>query len=319
MPDSFNPFAALKLFPSAGLGAYAPMDTHSLQSSPLALAAGHIPGIAQSVAAIESQYADVKAGWLEDHAKAQARREGEQPDHLVLNRPGETLFKGYEVLPGGLAVISVKGMIVPSLHIFNIFFGYCSVEALVMAFMAAAADDAVQGILLIVNSPGGVVTRLFDGVDQLVAIKSGAGKRVFAHANELAASAAYAIACVADRITLPRTGMVGSIGVLWPHMEISKLLEKAGYTPSIIRQGARKAEGHPFEPLTDAARGLMQAQVDDLYTLFADFVSARTTLTRGQIDALESVVLTGERAVKAGLATDVQSVEQAIETALARL
>ena len=70
----------------------------------------------------------------------------------------------------------------------------------------------MRAILFDIDSPGGVADGAFDLTDEIFAAR-GQGKPIWAMANSLAASAAYAIASAADVVLLPRLAQVGSIGV----------------------------------------------------------------------------------------------------------
>ncbi len=82
-----------------------------------------------------------------------------------------------------------------------------------------------------------------------------AGKPVSAVAHHWAASAAYWLASAADELVVTPSGEVGSIGVYVYHEDISKRLGMLGVTPTLIKAGANKAEGHPAFPLGEEAAG----------------------------------------------------------------
>ena len=85
-------------------------------------------------------------------------------------------------------------------------------------------------------------------------------------ANESALSAAYAIASVADRLYVTRTGEVGSVGVVAVHLDESGADAKAGLTWTLVHAGARKIDGNAARAAV--ARGpapTIQADVDELY------------------------------------------------------
>ena len=90
-------------------------------------------------------------------------------------------------------------------------------------------EPSISAIVLDVDSPGGSVF----GVEELATeIRAARGtKPVVAVANSMAASAAYWIASQADELVITPGGMVGSIGVLTAHEDISKAQEMAGIKP----------------------------------------------------------------------------------------
>jgi ClpP class serine protease len=74
--------------------------------------------------------------------------------------------------------------------------------------------------------PGGEVSGCFDLVDAIYAIRG--KKPIWGILNEYAYSAGYAIASACDYVTVPRTGGVGSIGVITMHVDMSKAIDSAG-------------------------------------------------------------------------------------------
>ena len=116
------------------------------------------------------------------------------------------------------------------------------------ANLAQAVNDPECGaIVLDVDSPGGS----YAGTPETAnAVRdANAVKPVTAFVNSLAASAAYFIASQAGSVVMTPSAEVGSIGCVLVHMDLSKMLDEAGITPTIIRSSPHKAEGNPYEPL----------------------------------------------------------------------
>ena len=72
----------------------------------------------------------------------------------------------------------------------------------------AAADPAIRGILLDLDSPGGEVAGAFELSDAIYAAR--ASKPVFAVANANAFSAAYLLASAAERVYAGQTSGLGN-------------------------------------------------------------------------------------------------------------
>ena len=146
----------------------------------------------------------------------------------------------------GAAIIPVMGTLVNRGAWTGAYSGMTSYEGLEASINRALADDQVSRIVLDINSPGGEATgmaRIAEAVRR-AKIK----KPVIALVNDMAASAAYAIASQADRILISETSLVGSIGVLWVHFDHSRALAEKGVKPTIIHAGARKVDGNPYGP-----------------------------------------------------------------------
>src|SRR5690606_37552864 len=89
-----------------------------------------------------------------------------------------------------------------------------------------ADDPLVEAVLVSINSPGGTTAggeELFEALGVLRAEKP-----VVAVIHELGASAAYMTAIGSDHIFARRLSIVGSIGVLYQHVNAGKLLDTTG-------------------------------------------------------------------------------------------
>ena len=133
----------------------------------------------------------------------------------ALSRPGSNGRSSYSVSGGGVAVIPVQGTLVQRSSGLDAESGLTSYASIGAQVREAMTDTQVRAVLMEIDSPGGEVAGLFDLVDTIHQTRS--IKPVWATANENAYSAAYAIASAAERLTLPRSAGVGSIGVVAMH------------------------------------------------------------------------------------------------------
>ena len=175
---------------------------------------------------------------------------------------------------------------------------------------AAVSDDAVKAIMLNLNSPGGAVAGAFDLTDQVR--EAARIKPVHAAVGDMAASAAYAIASAATSISITRTGMVGSIGVVLRHIDASERLKQDGLSVTNIFKGAHKVDGHPFAPLSAEVRADLQADVDKVYDMFVLTVADNRGMDIKEVRATEARMYSGEDAVSMGLADRVETPDQLI-------
>jgi signal peptide peptidase SppA len=216
------------------------------------------------------------------------------------------------VTESGIAVIPIVGPLVARGDWLTTVLGATEYGAIAEALIAAADDPAVRGILLEVDSPGGEVGGLFDLVEAIRTIKQSSGKPLWAVASETALSAAYAIASAADRLTVTRTGEVGSVGVVAVHIDASGADAMAGLKWTLIHAGTRKTDGNPHEPLSPRATADIQADVDHLYDQLVALVAANRGVGADTVRATQAAIYRGEKAVKAGLADRVGAIAQAI-------
>ncbi len=187
--------------------------------------------------------------------------------------------------------------------------GVTSYEGIQYQLKTAAADASVHSIILDIHSPGGEAIGAFEtGALVREVAKS---KKVVAVVNGMAASAGYAIASGATDIVTTESGLSGSIGVLMMHVDYSKWLDSEGVKPTLIFAGAHKVDGNAFEPLSDAVKSDIQAEVDHFYSLFLNTVAEGrgSRLTVEAARKTEARCFIGEAAVSAGLADRVGTFE----------
>jgi ClpP class serine protease len=205
----------------------------------------------------------------------------------------------------GIAVIEIAGTLVHRGSWIGQSSGLTSYEGIAVQLQAALADPAIRGIALDIDSFGGEVAGAFDLADRIRAAR--AQKPVHAFVADHALSAAYALAAQADRIILPRTGAVGSIGVVAMHSDMSGALDQKGIAVTLIHAGARKVDANPYQPLPEAVRDRIAGELEDLRQLFAETVAEGRGRRLDTLRALgtEAAVFRGEAAVFAGLADEV--------------
>ena len=230
-----------------------------------------------------------RAGILTNGLAEQYQRDGHTPFAMI----------------DGVAVIQISGVLVHRGAWIGQSSGQTSYEGIAAQIAAAVADPAVRGIAVEIDSFGGEVAGVFDLADAIRAARG--AKPVWSFVAEHAFSAGFALASQADRIILPRTGAVGSIGVVVMHADLSGQLSDAGVTVTLIHSGAHKVDGNPYAPLPDPVRARIQAEIDSIRTLFAETVAAGRgrRLTVEAALATEAECYRGADAVSAGLADEV--------------
>ncbi len=205
----------------------------------------------------------------------------------------------------GIAVIEIAGTLVHRGAWIGQSSGLTSYEGIAAQLQAAVADPGVRGIALDIDSFGGEVAGAFDLADRIRAAR--AQKPIHAFVAEHALSAGYVLASQADRIILPRTGAVGSIGVVALHTDMSGALDQKGIAVTLIHAGAHKVDANPYQPLPEAVHDQMQRELEVVRFLFAETVAAGRgdRLTHAAAVATEAAVFRGADAIAAGLADDL--------------
>ncbi|MBB6580603.1 S49 family peptidase [Ralstonia solanacearum] len=216
-----------------------------------------------------------------------------------------------------IAVIPIHGTLVRRTVGLEAESGLASYTAIGDQLDAALANPGVAAILLDVDSPGGESGGVFDLADRIRA--AAAVKPVWAVANDMAFSAAYALASAASRLFVSRTGGVGSIGVIAMHVDQSVKDQQDGIRYTAVFAGARKNDLNPHEPISDAAQAQLQAEVDRLYGLFVATVANNRGIAAEAVTATEAGLFFGQDAVAAGLADDVGTFDDALAQLTASL
>lgn len=210
--------------------------------------------------------------------------------------------RGYEVVAGA-AIIPVRGTLVHRLGAVQPVSGMTGYDGIRENLATALADPEVRGIVLDIDSPGGEVAGMFGLVDDIFAAR--ARKPSLAIVDEAAYSAGYALASACGSIACPRSGGVGSVGIIAVRTDISRALDKGGVTVNVIQFGAQKADTLEAVPLPDDARARFQADVDAMGLLFVEAVARNRGLRPEVVRATEAGTFLGPEARAHGLIDSV--------------
>jgi protease-4 len=174
-----------------------------------------------------------------------------------------------------------------------------------------ADNDAVAGVLVYVNSPGGTTTggeALYEGL-RAVAKK----KPVVAQFGTVAASAAYIAGLATDHIVAHGNTITGSVGVIvqWP--EVVELLDKIGVKVNEVKSGALKASPSPFETVDDASKNVAQGMVNDGFKWFVNLVETRRHIKAAAVPGLlDGRIFSGREALQYKLIDQIGGEDEAV-------
>lgn len=228
--------------------------------------------------------------------------------------PGPT--KGYEVTDSGVAVIPVDGVLAKRMNLFMMISGGTSMQLLGNDIQEAIDDPAVSSIILNVDSPGGTV----DGTQELAnLIHDSRGKKpIIALADGMMCSAAYWIASACDQIFVSSdTAVVGSIGVVGQHQDVSGMESQRGVKTTEITAGKYKRIASQYAPLSPEGRQTLQDQVDYTYSIFVNDVARNRASTPEAVieNMADGRTFLGRQAVTAGLVDGVSTLSELIARA----
>lgn len=200
------------------------------------------------------------------------------------------------------AVIEIKGEIAADSD--------ASAEAVVSSLRAAFEDVGSQGIVLLVNSPGGSPVQAGIINDEIRRLREKYKKPVYAVVEETCASAAYYIAAAADRIYVDKASIVGSIGVLMDGFGFTGLMDKLGVERRLMVAGNNKGFLDPFSPQTPQHKAFAQGMLDQVHRQFIDVVRAgRGDRLKDVPELFSGLAWTGQQAIDLGLADSLGNLD----------
>ena len=221
---------------------------------------------------------------------------------------------------GDIGVITISGSLVNSDSWINAYLSRTGYPEIRAALIHAASDPSIKAIALDVKSGGGMVAGLPDTAALIATIDSKV-KPVYTYSDSMMASAAYWLGVSARSVSAGALAEIGSIGVLVVHQENSKMLAEAGITTTVIRSGKYKALGLSQEKLSALGQEVIQAQVDQMDSLFVAHVakSRGATAEKVQKDMAQGRVFVGKDAVDIGLVDTITTFDAFISKIQAQI
>lgn len=218
----------------------------------------------------------------------------------------EKFVSGDETATDRIVIIEASGTIMPPFT-----------ERIIGMVEDARDDDNVKGVVLVIDSPGGLVAdshQIYHRLKQLTEKKP-----VYVAMKRMAASGGVYIAMGAGengKIFAEPTTWTGSIGVIIPRYDLSGMAEKFGVKSDSLTTGPFKDSLNMLKPLSDADRELWGAIMDDSFDRFVEIVAegrkgldeetVRTKLATGQ-------VFTANQALENGLIDEIAFDDEVVD------
>lgn len=160
------------------------------------------------------------------------------------------------------------------------------------------ANENIEEIIMNYDSPGGLASGCQECVEDIQRIKT----PIHAHVSGMAASAAYWLATAALDISVKNDSVLGSVGTVITHVDLSKRLEQAGIKVSFITAGEGKVDGNSYQPLSEAGVAKYQKVVDEHYSAFSSGVSKnRGVPVKVVRDDWKAHIYTGRESLENGM------------------
>jgi ClpP class serine protease len=158
-----------------------------------------------------------------------------------------------------VAIIGVEGTLVQKGAWIGSESGETSYQGLQTQIARAHRPD-IKGAVVEVDSCGGMVNGMFEAAAAMSKLSK--VKPTIAILTDFAYSSAYLIASQARQIVMPEFGGAANMGALMLHADYSGNLEQEGIKITIVKAGAHKTDGNPFEALPEGLLERWQAQVN---------------------------------------------------------
>lgn len=188
----------------------------------------------------------------------------------------------------------------------------------------AKRDDEVKAIVLRINSPGGTISGSDYLYHRLTQLRETTQKPIVVSMGGVAASGGYYVAMAVG--TAPNTiyaepsTWTGSIGVIMPHYDLSKLLGQIGVSEDSIASHRLKGMGSFARPMTDEERKIFQGLIDQGFTRFKEVVQSGRPAFKEHPEKLDALatgqVFTAEQALESGLIDKIGFLDDAIQAAV---
>ncbi|SNR23191.1 signal peptide peptidase SppA [Halorubrum vacuolatum] len=161
----------------------------------------------------------------------------------------------------------------------------------------ADEDEAVDALLLRINTPGGQVLPS-DDIRRAAADFDGP---TVAYATDLCASGGYWIASGCDELWAHDASLVGSIGVIGSRPNAAELADRLGISYEQFTAGEYKDAGVPLREIEDDEREYLQGIIDGYYERFVETVSEGRDMDPEDVRDTEARIYLGSDAAEVGL------------------
>ena len=177
---------------------------------------------------------------------------------------------------------------------------------------AFSKDDNIKGLIIKINSPGGMPGSAQAIFAELKKFKK--QKPVVTVVENLCASGAYYIAASSDKIIANPSSLVGSIGVILELPNVKDLLNSWKIKYSYIQSGKFKTAGSPLKDTSGDEVAYLQKLSDSTYTQFVkDVAESRNLSEKDFTKWADGKVFTGTQALELKLIDQLGTIQDGID------
>lgn len=201
------------------------------------------------------------------------------------------------------ALVQLNGVIGPKAE--------ASAENINLALQSAFEAKGTQGVVLLINSPGGSPVQAGLINDEIRRLRAKhPNTPIYAVVEDVCASGGYYVAAAADKIFVDKASILGSIGVLMDGFGFTGTMEKLGVERRLLTAGENKGFLDPFSPQKPEHLEHARILLADVHKQFIDVVrKGRGSRLKETTDTFSGLMWTGEQSVENGLADSLGSVD----------
>ncbi|PLX70805.1 MAG: signal peptide peptidase SppA [Denitrovibrio sp.] len=170
-------------------------------------------------------------------------------------------------------------------------------------------NDKIKGVILEVNSPGGLIAPTQVIYNRIMKMK----KPVYAVMEFIAASGGYYISVAADKVYALESTTTGSIGVIMQYSNVKELFDKIGIKSVVFKSGEMKDVPSTTRELSKEERQYVQENINEFFDQFVRDVLKRRSMSETQLRTLaDGRVFSGRKALEYKLIDRIGTREEAI-------
>ncbi len=233
----------------------------------------------------------------------------------IINIKEKTYYKrDWRVYPK-IAVVPIYGDIVSGRTVYNPLNGtiVTGADTVVDQLEKIRKDPFVKGVILRIDSPGGVMSASDEIYNAVLKLKN-SGKYVVASIGSIGTSGAYYVACSADKIVAPPYAITGHIGVFLMKLSIPELMEKFNINSYSFKEGEFADTFSITRKFSPLERKKLNENIRHLYNRFIDVVAKSRKISREKLKKLaEGKIYNGLDAKEKNLIDQLGGFSDAIE------
>ncbi len=193
--------------------------------------------------------------------------------------------------------------------------GTVGAASLIRLIRAAREDDAIKGLVLRVDSPGGSAFAS-ELIRRELELFSETGRPVIASMGSVAASGGYWISMSADEIWAGEATLTGSIGAFAAVATFPRALARLGVNLDTVGTTRLSGQSSPLAGIGEDIDQYVDLSLQQLYTSFVSQVAAHRNLDPADAEAsAQGRVWLGSDALERGLVDRLGTLDDAITAA----